>query len=329
MENREQWLSRYAFKEYAPASDDVKRHGLRSFPIQEALNKRFIKTNPPRLTSMLVIDVDDPEAERNVLSKAWDTEEIPEPNWLLVNPWSGHAHVGYWLGTPVATSELASESALRFLHDMQRKLTKAISGDVYYSHGTTRSPFMQGNPTRFIREEPYELKEIAAPLKGIKLDRSYQIDAAEGRNVNLFNNVKRRAYSARRLYTNYSEFHDRVFDIASELNLRAFEDPMDPSEVRSIAASIAKWTWNRIDPKKFSAYQTAVVNKRWSKVQQGDLTNEKRLMRLAATREEVTFLKSRGLTHTEIAKATGLSKDQVKSRLQYARKLEQETDDLR
>lgn len=324
MEDREQWLSRYAFKEYAPASDDVKRHGLRSLPVAEALSKRFIKTNPPRLTSMLVIDVDDPEAERRVLSKAWDTEEIPEPNWLLINPWSGHAHVGYWLGTPVATSELASEPALKFLHDMQRKLTKAIGGDVHYSHGTTRSPFMRGNPTRFLRQEPYELKEIASPLKNIKLDSGYHIDAAEGRNVNLFNNVKGRAYSVRRLYSDFYEFQERVFDIAAEFNLRAPGDPLQPSEVQSIAKSIAKWTWKRINPKKFPARQAAVANKRWEKVRQGDLTNEKRLLRLMEVREEVSFLKSRGLTHSEIARATGLTKEQVKSKLRYMRKLAEE-----
>lgn len=322
MTARETWLTKYAFKRYAPASDDPRLYGWEYYPVEDAVSKKYVRTNPARLTSMLVFDVDDPEAESTILSKAWDTEEIPEPNWITINPLSKHAHVGYWLQDPVATSDVSSYAARKFLYDTQKRLTVALGGDKYYSHGVTRSPFTLTQSTRFMREDSYLLKDLAKTLKEIKLLETYEVDTNQGRNVNLFESVRVRAYSARRSFTNYNDFHAYVLGVTAETNLRMnFGDLLPTSEERSIAKSIANWTWNNLKPAKFSKDQAYRVNQRWEKVRNGDITNERRLLRLAEVREEVDFLKSRGLSHAEIARATGLTKAQVKSRLQYSRRL--------
>jgi hypothetical protein len=291
-------------------------------PIDLAVQKSHIKTNPQKLTSMLVVDVDEDDAERAILSKVWDDELAPEPNWVLTNPETGHAHAGYWLGHPVSTSDMSSYRARSYLYDTQKKLTIALGGDENYSNGVTRSPFATGHATRFLRSDPYELKELASTLKAIKLLPTFEVNTAEGRNVNLFEAVRKRAYSMHREFKTYPEFFDAVHAVASETNVRMeFIAPLPESEVKSVARSISKWTWKRFNGGSFTERQKAVVNKRWDKVRNGDVTNEVRLLKLAATREEVIFLHQRGLTQAEVARATGLTKDQVKEKLRYARKL--------
>lgn len=319
---KETWLTKYAFKQYAPASDDPRLFGWKNYPVEDAVSKKYVRTNPARLTSMLVFDVDDPEAESKILSKAWDTEEIPEPNWMTINPLSRHAHVGYWLESPVSTSDMSSYNARKFLYDTQRRLTMALGGDKYYTHGVTRSPFTLTQSTRFMRDESYQLKDLAQTLKEIKLLKTFEVDTNQGRNVNLFESVRVRAYSARRSFTNYNDFHAYVLGVTAETNIRLnVGDLLPPTEERSIAKSIAAWTWNNLKPEKYSKDQAFRVNKRWERVRNGDVTNENRLLKLADVREEVEFLRSRNLTHAEIARATGLTKDQVKSRLQYSRRI--------
>lgn len=323
MQTKDTWLERYAFKSYVPATDNPEQFGWTTMPVDEAMSRRFIITNPAKLTSMLVIDVDRQDAEREILSRAWDDEDIPEPNWITTNLATTHAHAGYWLDTPVSTSDMSSYKARTYLYDVQRRLTHALGGDIRYSHHVTRSPFRLGHHTQFPRDETYSLKELASTLKDIKLLPTYSVDTTQGRNVALFDIVRERAYKDYKKFRTQSELFVYLEGVAQETNVRLNAERLPEHEVRSVARSIARWTWRRFSEKKFSAKQTYLVNKRWEKVKRGDITNEKRLMSLAEVREEIVFLRGRGLSHSEIANLTGLTKDQVKSRLQYARKLEE------
>lgn len=323
MRTQDKWLERYAFKSFVPATDNPEQFGWKTMPVDEAMSRRFIITNPAKLTSMLVVDVDRQDAEREILSKAWDDGEIPEPNWITTNLATTHAHAGYWLDTPVSTSDMSSYKARRYLYDVQRRLTHALGGDVRYSHHVTRSPFRLGHHTRFPRESSYPLKELASTLKDIQLLPSYEVDTTQGRNVALFDIVRERAYREYKNFNSHYELFEYLESVAQETNIRLNTERLPDHEVRSVARSISRWIWHRFSDKKLSAKQAYRVNKRWEKVKRGDITNEKRLMSLSEIREEITFLRSRGLSHSEIANLTGLSKDQVKSRLQYARKLEE------
>lgn len=318
---KDAWLTQYAFKEFVPATNNPEL-GWPKLPLAEALTKRFIYTNPAKLTSMLCVDVDKEDAERFILSKVWDDGEAPEPNWITINPGSSHAHAGYWLKSPVSTSDASSHAARVYLYDTQRKLTSALSGDVSYSHLSTRSPFMLNHYLRSVREEPYELGELAETLKHIKLLKTYKLGTPQGRNVAMFETIRLRAYETRRKIDTYTQFHAFILSLTRETNIRMNAHlPLADSELQSIANSIAKWTWRNITPEKLTATQSFRASKRWEKVKQGDISKEKRLLRLADTRDEVLFLRSRNLTHNEIARATGLTKDQVKNKLRYARTL--------
>ncbi len=64
-----------------------------------------------------------------------------------------------------------------------------------------------------------------------------------------------------------AQFRERLFAVAAGLNTQ-FATPMNLSEVRAIANSIGKWTWQRFSSEKFSRIQShrgkAGMAKRWA-----------------------------------------------------------------
>ena len=52
-------------------------------------------------------------------------------------------------------------------------------------------------------------------------------------------------------------------DVATGINTQ-FPNPLRPAEVRSIARSVARWTWRRFSNEKFSELQRHRINIRWA-----------------------------------------------------------------
>lgn len=69
--------------------------------------------------------------------------------------------------------------------------------------------------------------------------------AAHGRNCELFEAMKRPAYTNKSRMLNEAELIDYIFVEASEYNAQEFPDnPLPTSEIRSVARSVGQWTWN-------------------------------------------------------------------------------------
>ena len=71
--------------------------GLNRKHRDQAVSYRYIETQPTALKNMLVFDVDSEDAVSSIKSLAWDDEVIPEPNLIVENPGSSHAHAYYFL----------------------------------------------------------------------------------------------------------------------------------------------------------------------------------------------------------------------------------------
>lgn len=258
----DQWVDHWLFTDHALATDDL-THGLRRLPLDEALTKTYLRTNIASLTNMLVVDVDDPDADRLVKTLSWDDQTLPEPNWMTVNPSTGHAHVGYWLTEPVTTTEVARMAPLRFCSLVHEGLRATVPGDPAYTNRITRNPLHPGHQTTYMATEPYLLADLAARITDMprRLPKKAR-RVGLGRNCTLFDDVRTWAYSQFKNFTRFDQFHKAVQMYAETVAIQFVTDPLPASEVRAIARSVAKWTWSTFDTAEFSRRQAARAAKR-------------------------------------------------------------------
>lgn len=324
-----------------------------------ALSKSHLQYNSRSLLGALVFDVDQDDAARSVLSLAWDDETIPEPSWITTNPHTEHAHVGYLLAEPVTTTPRARETPVRYAADLERTLLNRMGADRGYSGLLTRNPLHRGHVTTWGRSEPYTLGEMQGSLG--KLDpRPPRIvqEAGLGRNCSLFDAVREWSYGQFRHHSTPESFDRAVTARALSLNAVSFEAPLSVTEARSVARSVASWTWRTFTENEKRSTYSEIQRKRsmrravyLSRQDAVDLIRGKALTGHRMTHEEVTetfgvgrskafeYLKEAGLTqppdltdrtatvselrakgksYTQIMQETGLSKSQVRYALRKA-----------
>jgi hypothetical protein len=336
------------------ATDDFAR-GLYRMDKAEALGKRHVQVNSPYLLRSLVFDVDQDDAARAVQSLAYDAETIPEPSWITVNPHTEHAHVGYLIAEPITRSNAARRRPVEYAADIQRTLTARMGADRAYANVVTRNPLHRGHVTTWGPSKPYSLGELHAPLGKLDPRPSKLIrEAGLGRNVALFDNVRAFAYREWKRHECYDTFYRAVHAKAVGVNVGSFDAPLSPTEARTVARSVASWTWGTFNRQTFSEIQrnrsmrrasvtdrANVVKALRSAADQGNkltaaqvmdlydvslrtarsyiseagLTEDKRMDDRTA---EVAALRAQGLSYARITERTGLSTSQVRYALRKA-----------
>jgi len=238
-----------------------------------ALHRIHLQTNSPHAVNMLTFDVDRDDADLYVKALAYDSERIPEPSWVTVNPGSGHAHVGYLLAIPVAQGGAARAKPLEYLTDIKTTLGSRLGADEAYSGFMTRNPAAPWAWTHWGPEQPYTLGELHTALGDLRKsgpaydggmddfeDLKQELGLPEagesGRHDALFQAV--RTYSYRRWRHHYLDedaqglgrlTHEQ--DVVQQAQQFAAEhspsNPLPAPEVESTARSIARWTWRSFD----------------------------------------------------------------------------------
>lgn len=234
-------------------SDDPQEFGVRSLPREAALKRAYVDPNCRNLVWAMVFDIDRPGA-----AVAWCDAEMPRPNWVTQNPRNGHAHLGYALAAPVSRSEESRASPQRYLARIQHGMTVALEADRAYTHRLTKTPGHAKWRTLWERPEPYELDELRdylGPRLPLRISRAEAV--GEGRNVTLFDALRRWAYRARLAYgNNQRDQWDRACYMEAR-SLNAFACPLGDREVRQVAKSVAAWTWKNINAEAFAAVQSS------------------------------------------------------------------------
>lgn len=232
-------------------SDDPQQWGVQSLPRERALKRAYVDPNAAALVWAIVFDIDRPDA-----ATAWEDAPTvcPRPNWITQNPRNGHAHLGYALAAPVPRTLKARATPQRFLARIQHGLTLALDADRAYTHRLTKTPDHPQWRTYWERGQPYELGELRDYL-GDKLPlRIARLEAVgEGRNVTLFDSLRRWAYRARLDFTDRDLWDRACRSHADALN--AFACPLSTREVQQVAKSVSKWVWDNITPNRFSEIQ--------------------------------------------------------------------------
>ena len=201
----------------------------------------------------LVFDVD---YEGGVLS--WYDNDCPPPLWTAKNRKNGHAHITYRLKIPVCTSDIAHLEPLRYLAAIESAMVEKLKADRGFAGLLTKNPLHPHWYTHHWAEYEYTLDELAdyLDLRGHPKRRGIEATGL-GRNVELFDTVRKWAYKAIRGYwqPNYkAKWSDAVLGAVEGLNGQ-FSEPLPFSEVKSIAKSITNWTYKHFTPAAFSKEQ--------------------------------------------------------------------------
>ena len=241
-------------------SNSVSIEGLERLPLEQALQKRLIQPNTAKRHVCLCFDVD-----RTTASDDWAFRNLPPPNLTVGNPANGHAHLIYLLDVPVPVSEISRIKPIRLMAAVQEGLRRALQADKGYAGLVVKNPKHKHWRTIDWHSEPYGLAELAEYLEAFLPSRAEmnrrakcQDYAGLGRNCTTFEAVRLQAYSLVRGYWEpggEKAFESAVLDAVLAFNYSDIGNPMDHKECRTIARSIARWTWRRFTPGQFRQIQ--------------------------------------------------------------------------
>ncbi|PRY06103.1 replication initiation protein, partial [Kineococcus rhizosphaerae] len=182
----------------------------------------------------------------------------PEPSWVAESP-SGRGHVGWVLRTPVCRTDSGRPKPLAYAAKVEEGLRAALDGDVGYAGLLTKNPIHPDWATTWGAPEPYSLEELARGLGDLMprvLPRRAVESSGLGRNVTLFNVLRRWAYRSRYRYDVQGEWEEVTLAYAVNVNAE-FPVPLGVPEVASTARSVARWVWRHEEfgPEGFRAVQ--------------------------------------------------------------------------
>lgn len=280
-------------------SNDLERFGLQVRGRGIADLYRYVQHNQPSMCRWLVIDCDYPGALDRARAK-----RLPLPTYSAVNPENGHSHLLYELRDPVCTSDLAHWKPLNLLRRIEYQLREELEGDPGYGGFICKNVLNEHWQTEEVNPTPWGLLDFQKYLELPKRLPKKANTQGLGRNCSLFEIVRREAYAsvleyrlagALEAFTGYIQA--QVIQHNSKL-----PTPLASPEVRSIAKSIANWTWKN--------YIGRLSDEEFSKRQQkrGALGGKAKGQANAEKRAEALKMASEGAKQQAIADALGVSK---------------------
>lgn len=246
------WLPR------APLASDQKTGPYRRTTRTKALQKAYIDANPTVLQSLIVTDHDGGMADElpGLLG-------LPVPSWTTLNPHTRGGHIVYALAAPVCLTSAAHRRPVNLLARVEAGLTRVLGGDPAFAGRITKNPCATAHlPLWGPTEAVYRLKELASALSGLDALPRYDDHKAltvtgVGRNVDLFNYLRRWAYPRRGSYGTSEQgrldwdqvVHDRaVLRNEDHIGNEYARGPLSTTEVMHLARSVSRWTWRNIAP---------------------------------------------------------------------------------
>lgn len=303
-------------------SDDLEA-GVRIRSLRQAITKPYIQANPPHLRVWSIHDVDkgyaDPDAGhlRGSAVLAWEEAGLPPPSWAAVNRQNGHAHLVWGLSAPVLMEGAGVHDApIRWLCSIESMFREKLGADPGFSGLITKNP---AHPLWRTLRGPqllYELWELADALPDIEKYRPKRGRVEEvglGRNVALFDHLRKWAYKGIRAYWGGGLSGWNAW--LSQCNTKAlvyngdFLRPLDGREVWHIARSVAKWTWRNFSAEGFSQWQAAQGrrNSAESQASKGRASGQARRAASEDKRASARIMAAAGLSQRAIAQELEVS----------------------
>ena len=261
----------------------------------------------------LTLDLDGREGTERLWDRV-EHDEICVPNWVVTRSRggvTGGSHAVWCLEKPVHRGAYARARPLRLLASVSEYFAEALGADPGYAGVLTHNPMSrpQGRTltTTWRRFEPYPLAELRERLPDTWLrDRTRfsaqaqrELRTALGRNCLIFELCMRWAGSEWNL-------GQAVLDEAEALNA-AFLEPLDESEVLSIARSVERYRAEWIARGQF---YTAEERAEYGRQRQAAGVRARR-ERNRERDDRIVEARRSGMSLREIARAVGVTKDVV------------------
>lgn len=289
------------------------KHGVVIRPVEQAIRKPYLEINPPKMVHWLIFDID-----RDNGAFAWqDSPGLKAPNFAVVNPKNGHAHLYYKLSVPVCRSEMAHIKPLRYLSAIEYTYCNGLEADKAYSGLISKNPLHPAHSLILFRplSRPYSLAEMAENVD-LETKPKREISTGVGRNVDLFENARQWAYKAISGYwrpNGLSEWKQALRTHCTTLN--TFSVPLPESEIRAISESIASWTWKRLTPQG----RQELIDRTHTPELQAERARRRAQRHREAKAEDMSRAKemaSEGLSQKVIAETLGVTQSTVSRWLQ-------------
>lgn len=267
-----------------------------------------IQFNGPTHKRWLVFDVD--------RSDAYDLLQdphVPKPNIVIFNPANGHAHFFYLLETPVRTALDGSSRALRYCEAIERALCIRLGADRAYSGLIAKNPLHPHWYTVQSRQTPYTLSELADWFTRDELNAAWEPldlddDGSERRNVITFEKLRLWSYRAIQQLDSadgYERWHSAVFQRCVAIQ-QQFRESLPVSEIKAIAKSVARWTYQRF---RGGGHSDAFIQRQRERGSRG---GQCKAMAYESKRSEALTMRRSGMTIKLIAEQLGVSEKSVK-----------------
>ncbi|MBN3239840.1 replication initiation protein [Pectobacterium versatile] len=244
-------------QKYALCCDDFNDGVYRNLK-EKALLKKYIGFNNRSFVNGFVFDIDH---ENGAI--AWDLEGLPKPNTIIQNTKNGHAHLLYALQKPVLKSDSARMKPLKLASIVQCGFTERLNADRAYADILMKNPLNTHEwRTIWTDTAAYGLNHLAdfvpESIKSEKTQKSMSYGL--GRNVNLFEDLRKVAYKNVLKYKekkSYQDFYHDMLSRAVMLNNHCNpNDLLSHNEIKQICMSITKWTWRNFSHAQFSFIQS-------------------------------------------------------------------------
>lgn len=284
------------------------------------IKKNYIQVNTPTYQQAILLDHDD---EAFMADLRYEYSHLPTPNIVIENKGNGRAHSITLLRSPVPKTEKSHKHPIAYCKAVETALTLEYDADPYYNHIWVKNPFSDAYRVHVLRDEPYDLGELADKLeikpftaKEAKAEIALAKKRAEseghflGRNCHLFDMVRHWAYQEIRNYraTDLELWRSAVMQETMVQNAM-LNSPLDFNELKGIAKSIARWVWNKDGQVEasFKAKQ-AYLGRRGGKASDSSPGGKARSAQFDDKREHAKVLHMQGMKKSQIAEFLDVSR---------------------
>lgn len=207
----------------------------------------YIQLNNPIQCAWLIFDCDHSN------TSIWEEQHLAVPNYIVINKESGHFHIGYAISA-VAISENARIKPLAYLAAIQRTYTRLLNADVNFVGLISKNPLHENWKVVVFHCDQYNLSELQDAVGKLDSKKYSEVLNADligyERNCELFHVTRFYAYA------NIKKVDDLGFNGWFDfllIHIEALNEsyttinvlPLPFNEIKGIALSVAKWTYQR------------------------------------------------------------------------------------
>lgn len=231
-----------------------------------ALTHKYIQFND-LFIKFMVFDLD-----RENSAMDWELVGLPSPNIVVQNKLNGRCHYIYALEAPICNTVNARRKPIVYFERIQQAYVEKLGQDRHYVNVFTKNPNCDFWRTFVFNVPAYSLDYLAdfVDLSNTKIRYQYRDEFVEGRNCDLFNQIKRIGYREvlkfKKSGKDLSEFNHYLLSYLEQLNQHQ-QPPLAYRELKGIAKSSARWIWERFTEKRFQEIQSNRAKKRWTEQQ--------------------------------------------------------------